>query len=129
MKNSAERRRSTRLEVTRDAFVALRPDYVTLGQIVNIGMGGLAFRCIRDEKPSNGSSELDIFLPGRAFYLYKVPFVIIWGFKTGHDATPRSPTMWQGGIQFGELKPHQQSQIKHFIENCTTSEGQVNPSA
>ena len=129
MKNSAERRRSWRLQVTRDAFVALRPDYVTLGQILNIGMGGLAFRCIRDEEPSNGSSELDIFLPGRAFYLYKVPFVIIWGFKTGHDATSHSPTMWQGGIQFGELKPHQQSQIEHFIEKCTTSEVQLNPSA
>ena len=103
-------------------FVALRPDYVTLGQIVNIGMGGLAFRCIRDKKPSNRPSELDIFFPGGAFYLYKVPFVIIWGFKTANDATSNLSTMWQGGVQFGELKSHQQSQLEHFIENCTTSE-------
>ena len=113
----------------RDAFVALRPDYVTLGQIVNIGTGGLAFRCIRDQKPSNGASELDIFLPDGAFYLYKVPFVIIWGFKRAHDATSNLSTMWQGGIQFGELKPHQQSELEQFIQNCTTSEAQLNPSA
>ena len=129
MKKSVERRKNGRLQVTQDAFVAFRPDYVTLGQIVNLSMAGLAFRCIRHEKPSNGSSELDIFLPGSAFYLYKVPFAIIWSFKTPNDATSYSSPLWEGGVQFGELKPHQESQLKHLIENCTTSEVQVNHSA
>ena len=101
----------------RDAFVALRPNYLTLGQIVNLSMGGLAFRCIGNEKPPNGSFELDIFLPGRAFYLYEVPFDFIWGFKTADDATLNSSTTCQGGIQFGELKPHQKFQLERFIEN------------
>jgi hypothetical protein len=106
----------------RDAFVALQPDYVTLGQILNLSVGGLAFRCLGDEKPSSGSFELDIFWPDRAFYLYRIPFVIIWGFKTANDATLNSSTMWQGGVQFGELKPYQEFQLARFIENCTKSE-------
>lgn len=126
MKKPVEQRKNERLQVTRDAFVAFRPNYVTLGQIVNLSIGGLAFRCIRHEKPSNESSELDIFLPGRAFYLYKVPFAIIWSFKTVDDTTSNSPPMWQGGVQFGELNPHQESQLKQFIENSTTSEVHVN---
>ncbi|HID28506.1 MAG TPA: PilZ domain-containing protein, partial [Desulfobacterales bacterium] len=121
MKKPVERRKNGRLQVRRDAFVAFRPDYVTLGQIVNLSMGGLAFRCIRHEKPSNESSELDIFLPGSAFYLYKVPFVIIWSLKTPSDTSSYSSPTWQGGVQFGELKAHEESQLKDFIENCTTS--------
>ena len=50
MTKPVERRRGRRLQVIRNAFVGLRPDYVTLGQIVNTGNGGLAFRFIRDEK-------------------------------------------------------------------------------
>ena len=129
MKKPVERRKNWRLQVTQDAFVAFRPDYVTLGQIVNLSMGGLAFRCIRHEKPSNESSELDIFLAGGAFYLYEVPFHIIWSLKTPPDPISYSSPVWQGGVQFGELKPHQESQLKHFIDNCTTSEVQVNHSA
>ena len=122
MAKPVERRRSGRLKVMRDAFVALRPDYLTLGQIVNLSTGGLAFRCFDTGKPSNGSFELDILLPGRAFYLYEVPFVFIWGFKTANDGTLNLSNTCQGGVQFGELKPYQKFQIERFIENSTIGE-------
>ena len=83
---------------------------------------GLRFVLYVTKKPSNGSSELDIFWPGRAFYFYKVPFVIIWGFKTANDANLNSSTVWQGGVQFGELRPDQISQLEYFIQNHTTDE-------
>ena len=118
-----EQRENKRFQVPRDAFAALRPDYIKVGQIINISMGGLRFLCLGNEGPSI-ASELDIFLAGRTFYLYKVPFQTVWDFVT--DEMPScSINMKVCGLKFGDLTPHQISQLEYFIQTFAFGEAQV----
>jgi len=73
-KESVEGREHRRFKVPKDAFVALRSDYLKLGQIEHVGIDGLEFSYASSEGPLDAPFELDIFLAGTAFYLYKVPF-------------------------------------------------------
>ncbi len=115
-KELADQRENKRFQVPKDAFAALRPDYVKVGQIINISMGGIELRYLGSEVPSNGS-ELDIFLAGRTFYLYKVPFETVWDLVTNS-----SINMKVCGLQFRDLTPHQIAQLKYFIQDYAIGE-------
>ena len=120
MKELAEQREYKRFRVPKDAFAALGPDYIKVGQIINISMGGLAFRYLGSEGPSN-ASELEIFLAGRAFYLYKLHFETVWDSLT--DKKPCSCiNMKVCGLQFGDLTPQQISQLEYFIQEYALGE-------
>ena len=122
-KQLAEQRENKRFQVPKGALAVLRPDYIKVGQIINISVGGLEFRCSGSEGPSN-ASELDIFLAGRAFYLYKVPFQTVWDFVT-NEMPSSSINMKVCGLQFGDLTPHQISQLEYFIQAYALGEAQV----
>jgi hypothetical protein len=116
-----ERRKHNRFSVSKGAFVALRPHYGKIGQVVNISMGGLAFTYMADEERPSRSFELDIFLAGGSFYLQGVPFGTISDFH--NDGIPLSSVkMRRMGVQFGDLTPHQVSQLEYFIQNHTEGE-------
>ena len=122
-KELAEQRENKRFQVPKDAFAALRPDYIQVGQIINISMGGLAFRYLGSEGPSN-ASELDIFLAGRAFYLYKLPFETVWDFVT-NEKPFSSINMKVCGLQFRDLTPQQISELEYFIQDYALGKVQV----
>lgn len=122
MKKPVEQRRNSRLQVTRDAFVAFGPHYVRLGQIVDVSMGGLAFRCLDGQEPSRGSSELDIFLAGTAFYMHKLPFKTISDLEVADELWSGAATIRRYGVQFGQLTSNQISQLEYFIRNYTRGE-------
>jgi hypothetical protein len=115
MKEIVNQRRYARFRVPKDAFAALGPDYIKVGQIINISMGGLVFRYLYSEVPSN-ASELDIFLAGRAFYLYKLPFETVWDSVT-NEMPFSSINMKVCGLQFGGLTDEQKSDLRYFIQN------------
>jgi hypothetical protein len=121
-----ERRKHKRFQVQNGAFAEVRAiswprSTKRLGRITDIGMGGLAFTYIASEEPLNGSVQLSIFLGGNRFDLREIPFETIWDIDT-QEVRFRSLTMRQSGVQFGELTPHQISQLKYFIQNHTTVE-------
>jgi hypothetical protein len=117
MKEIVNQRRYARFRVPKDAFAALGPDYIKVGQIINISMGGLAFRYLASEGPSN-ASELDIFLAGRVFYLYKLPFETVRDFVT-NEMPFSSTNMKVCGLQFGGLTDKQKSDLRYFIQTHT----------
>jgi len=119
-----ERRKHKRFHVQDGAFAVLTAfswphSTQKLGQITDIGMGGLAFSYIASEVLSNGSAQLSIFLAENWIYLRKIPFETIWDVET-KKVPFSSITMKQSGVQFGELTPNQISQLKYFIRNHTT---------
>jgi len=121
---TAERRKHKRFKVSKDAFVAHRPDYLKIGQVKDISMGGLAFTYMADEKPPDQSFELDMFLASQDFYMQKVPFRTISDFE-GQGITFSSIKIRRSGVQFGDLTPNQIFDLEYFIENHTTGEGDV----
>jgi hypothetical protein len=114
-----ERRRHKRFQALNGAFVGLGPYSLKLGQIVNMSMGGLAFRYIGSHKPSRMKTESKIFIDN-AFCVDHVPL------ETVSDCEARqgpfaSLTMRQSGVQFGQLTHEQKSQLEHFISKYTAS--------
>jgi hypothetical protein len=123
-----EQRRYKRYEVPTGSFVALGPQNSILGQIMDISMGGLAFRYMDSKKPID-ESYLDIFLTERDFCLGKVPVKAVSNYEIDNTVTCklvegvyRYTAMRRSSVQFGELTHHQMSQLEHFIQNHTTSE-------
>lgn len=116
-KQRVERRKHKRFQAWNGAFVALGPYSMKLGQIVNMSMGGLAFRYIGSHEPSRMKTESKIFIDN-GFCLDDVPLETVSDreAKQGHFA---SLVMRQSGVQFGELTNDQRSQLEYFIHNHT----------
>ena len=120
-KQQVERRKQKRFSVSNGAFVALRPDYLKVGQVTNIGMDGLAFTYLMDDGKPDRSFELDIFLADQAFYLQGVPFRTISDFRI--EGSPFSSVRTrQMHVQFRDLTPDQKAHLEYFIENHTIGE-------
>lgn len=119
---SAEQREHKRFRVPKTTFVALWPHFLKVGQVVDISMGGIAFRYLAGEEPPKGSLELDLFLAGRSFYLYKVPSEMIWHLRPVEADSSNSPDVRQCGLRFGALTPSQTAQLEYFVRNYAASE-------
>jgi hypothetical protein len=123
-KEWGDRRKHERFEVSMGVFVSFRPHDNRLGEIVDISMGGLAFRYLAAGEPLNGSYRLKIFLAEGDFYLNDVLFETVTDFGTYHIPFT-SITMRRSGVQFAELTHHQMSQLKHFIHHHTMDNTEV----
>jgi hypothetical protein len=117
-----EQRQHKRFRVPKTTFVALWPEFLKVGQVADISMGGLAFRHLRGEEPPKGSLELDLFLAGRSFYLYRVPFEIIWNLEPTETNSSNSQEPRQCGLRFGDLTPGQTAQLEYFVRNYAGSQ-------
>jgi c-di-GMP-binding flagellar brake protein YcgR len=120
-KKIVERRKQKRFQVPTGTFVALIPDYVRAGPVLDLSMGGLAFTYMAEEKSPSGSSELEIILGDRAFHLSGVPFSTISDFVR-EDAPSGYVTKRRCGVQFGELTDRQRLQLEYFIQNFAAGE-------
>ena len=122
MKQPIERRKHKRFQVPADACVALRSHYVEVGQVIDIGMGGLAFRFVPREGWPNKAAKLDLFMANRSYCLCKVQFKTISEFKITDEDQSCGITMKRGSVKFGKLTPNQRSHLEYFIENHTVGE-------
>jgi hypothetical protein len=120
-KVQVEQGKHKQFPVTKDTFVALKPDYLEVGRVINISMAGLTFSYMADGKPLGQSSILDIFLVGRNFHLRDLPFRTISDVIS--DRIPfSSAKMRKCTVQFKDLTSHQMFQLKHFIQNHTSGD-------
>jgi len=58
--SDTERRESFRLRPKLDTFVALRPEFSTLGKLMDINKSGLCFQYLTKEEPVDTPSALNI---------------------------------------------------------------------
>ena len=117
-----ERRKYKRFRVQDGAFVMFGPDSAKVGQIIDMSMGGLAFRYISSKEQSNRLFELDIFLTDRSFYLEKVPVKTISNLKIANESPSVSTTTRRHGVQFENLTDNQISELRYFLWNHTIGE-------
>jgi len=115
-KQQVERRKHKRFSIAKDTFIALRPNYYTIGKAENISMGGLAFTYMVNGNPPDESFELDILLDGRKFFLKQVPFRTIS--DVACDKIPFSSVETRRmHVQFENLTWHQKDELESFIHN------------
>ena len=118
-RNVVERRRHNRFRVKDGASVVLRAHFLELGEIIDVSKGGLAFRYIPSQQPSNGLFQLAILLGDGSFYLADIPFMIISDFEI-NDNPFRSLKISRCGVQFGKLTRSQVSEMEYFIQRYAT---------
>lgn len=120
---SSEKRKHDRFIAKENAFAALGRKYTRVGRIKDISMGGLAFEYIGGEGLKEQVSEIDIFLVGTEFHLYKVPC------KTTYNIDVYVPqinnhlvkifTTKRCGVQFKQLNKNFRTLLKFFIKYHT----------
>ena len=96
-------------------------EYIHIGQIVNISKGGLAFVYIDIDGELTEPFELDIVAALDGFYLKNVPFKTVWVSPVASHSAFIFLERKQRGVQFGEMTPHQISQLDYFLHNYTVS--------
>lgn len=119
-----ERRKNRRFQVHRGRLAVLTPRWphsTTVGDILDIGTGGLAFRYVADEVASNGSCELTLACTKPLFFLCKLPIRAVSDLAMTKTASG-SMVPRRLGLQFGELTHDQMSQLDSFIGNHTTAQ-------
>jgi hypothetical protein len=124
-----DHRKHKRYHVPKDSYICVGPDDCVMGQIIDISMGGIAFRHMGSERLPD-EAYMDIFLTEGNLYLRRVPFKRVADYEIRNivlektvDPIPLSyRTMKRGCVEFGELTPDQISQLEHCIQNCAIGE-------
>lgn len=115
-----ERRTYPRYKVKDGAYAALSPDSTIMGQIVNIGRGGLCFRYIVHREQAFESVATHIFVGDNGFYLEKMPYKIVEDEEVDNGSSFSSIVMRQRRVQFSNLSSNQLAQLDYFLFNRTT---------
>ena len=114
----SEKRKNVRLKAREGAFAVPEYDAGVPGQIIDISMGGLAFRYIANGKRTSESFLLDILISKDVFYLKKLPVVTVSDFYEMDEAIPFSVILMRRcGVRFAELTQSKVSQIEYFIRH------------
>jgi len=121
-KEIVDKRKHTRFRSQDLAFAAFGSHSKEIGEIIDISMGGLAFLYIADGDQINESRELEIYLAKDDFHLKEVPFNTISDFELPNEFPTSSIIMRRRGVQFGDLRQDQVSQLGYFIRNHTVGE-------
>ena len=121
-KDPKERRRHKRFRVQDGTLVVYGGYPATVGPIIDISMGGLAFRYTAAEELPKEPSKVDILLSDRLSHLYGLPCETVYDLGMERSGSCPSEARRRRGIKFGELTPHQALQLEHFIQNLTTGE-------
>ena len=122
MEVRVERRKHKRFQVYVPGHAYDRLSSATLGQIIDIGNGGLSFRYIASKKLPYTSLELDIVLPNRVSYLKKLPSRIMSDSAIDGETSISSragTTTRRCGVQFGDLTDDQRVDLNYFIHAYT----------
>jgi len=117
-----ERRRLKRFKVKDGAFAALMPESNKLGQILDLGKGGLSFLYIDTGEATEGSTELDIYVAGKEFYLSNIPVKVVSDIRIPNKIPINPIVMRRHGVQFGELTPEQTFSLNSFMRQYTTGD-------
>ncbi len=118
-KDWVEKRKYDRYPAREGAIVALKPHDRMLGQMIDISLGGLAFRYIEGEEKSGQPIELIILVANHSFRLDKVPFRTVSDQEITNDISFSSIKMRRRSVEFGNLSIIQKSAVKYFIMNHT----------
>lgn len=117
MEAIAESRRSVRFRTHGCTLVALGDDG-KLGEVLNISLGGLAFRCIGGEEPLTTSGKLNVYCDD-GMCLVKLSFDTRWDMEVSDSAPFNYITTRRFGVRFDDLTAEQMSALCRFIQHHT----------
>jgi hypothetical protein len=118
-----ERRRHVRYIPQGNAFAALGENYIKVGKIKDIGMGGLAFNYIVGQEIPEGNSMVDVFLTDGSFHIYNLPCFIVYELGAGAPMADSQSadmlTLRRCAVRFAARSDEHKSQVRSFIKTHT----------
>ena len=117
----SERRKNKRYRVQKGVLVAPNTNVRKLWQVLDIGMGGLAFRYVGNAGELKTSSELDLATGDTRFLLEQVPFRSISDLDMSEDSVS-SRKLRRRGVQFEDMNDTQVRQLEYLIRSHTVGE-------
>ena len=120
-KSWLEKRKYHRYPAREGAIVAFKPHARLLGQMIDISLGGLAFRYIESEEQPDQPIELIILVAHHSFRLDKVPFKTVYDHEIIDHIAFSSIKMRRCNVEFGNLSEIQISAVQDFIMNHTVT--------
>ena len=121
MKPTDDRRKHKRYKLPEGTFAALQSSYL-VGQIINLSLGGVSFRCISSGRRGFNGSILEIFSRDNHFYLKKIPFKVVSEIDLENQVPFSSIQMKQISGKFSGLTEYQKSQLDYFLRTYTRTE-------
>lgn len=114
-----EKRRHVRYLALDGVIVALNPKAEILGQMINIGLGGLLFQYIDTEIDPSPSHDLLILLNKPRFYLDNIPFRTVTDHELPNEFIFSAVSVRRMSVEFGDLTTAQRTQLEDFILYCS----------
>jgi len=129
-KRTIERRKSKRYRAVEGAYAAISPHSHKLGQIIDISMGGLAFKYIdtNGENSENKlSSEETIFLSSMGFYVGDLPFKTISDDEITDTPSFSSMKVRKRHVQFTDLSFKQLFDLDYYLRHNVSEQVEKPP--
>ena len=125
-KKFEERRLNNRFKARPNIFVGIGPNSVKIGQILDIGRGGLAFKSTDQKTRFFQSAELSIIVDDDELNINVVPFKFSAKMVGVTDISSRNPFNFNKArrfsVKFDDLSDYQTFWLDYFIRNHTISE-------
>jgi hypothetical protein len=119
MEDGTDKRRFRRLSPKEDAFALLKNHTSSVGQIINVSRGGLAFKYLADEIPADEGWELDVFLASQGFLWKGVPHRTILDIEMAPESPFSSVRMRRRAVAFQNLTDEHVSRLESLLDHCT----------
>ena len=122
MKADSERREKLRFRPKEATFVALRPNFVKLGKLLDINRGGLCFQYIsrKDTTEETVSVDIDMFISSNGYYLPNVTCLLIYDEKIKKESTSFIDLEYRRcGLQFDQLTRQQTEMLELYLQQHT----------
>jgi len=119
-KRTVERRKSKRYKAVEGAYAAISPHSHKLGQIIDVSMGGLAFKYIdtsNDDMENEALSEETIFLSSMGYYVGDLPFKTIADYEVTNAPSFSSMKVRKRHVQFTDLSFKQLFDLDYYLRN------------
>lgn len=115
-----DRRGAVRFQPRKSTFVALRPEFVRLGKVVDISSSGLRFQYLisEDNQVEKGRVALDMFIGSDGYYLPDIPCETVYERKMEQrGADTMGLEQRQCGIRFRSLNREQADKLQMFLQH------------
>jgi len=119
-KRTIERRKNKRYKAVEGAYAAVSPNSHKLGQIIDLSMGGLAFKYIdtsSEETKDEQSPEETIFLSSMGYYVGDLPFKTIADYEVTNAPSFSSMKIRKRHVQFADLSFKQLFDLDYYLKN------------
>jgi hypothetical protein len=118
MNSTTERRENLRLRPKEKTFVALRPEFVKLGKLLDISKRGLCFQYYSKGESIEKSPllNIDMFISNNGYYLPNIPCRAIYDEKLSKGMKFVMGLEYRRcGLQFDTLSKQQIDQLDLFL--------------